>query len=202
MASKQEDDFEKRVAEALGAQRSFPVEGLPSQGPLDLLQLGGELGRCLRSSGGRPTDPELAIDDLPPATAERLRGINRLLGAIFRGRSPKLSDLLKDQGFTSTEIGALKTRLLDRYLDELTRIWIGFFEEILPANRALVLRLRYGLDGESPPTLQAIGEELGLSRERIRQLQMSAVNRLRGRKRWDRLRTMVGDATRTVLSAV
>jgi DNA-directed RNA polymerase sigma subunit (sigma70/sigma32) len=140
------------------------------------------------------------IDDLPSTTAERLRGINRLLGAIFSEPPPKLSDLLTDQGFESSEIGTLKTRLLDRYLEELTRIWIGFFEEVLPENHALVLRRRYGLDGEPPPTLQAIGEELRLSRERIRQLQKSAANRLRGRKRKDRLQTSVGDAARTVLS--
>jgi hypothetical protein len=58
MAGEQRD-FEKRTVKALGAQRSFPVDGLPSQGPLDLLQLRDELGRRLRSSGGRSTTPEL-----------------------------------------------------------------------------------------------------------------------------------------------
>ena len=140
------------------------------------------------------------IDDLPTATAERLRGINRLLGTVFGEPPPKLSELLKDQGFEASEIGALKTRLLDRYLEELARTWIGFFEEILPENRVLVVRQRYGLDGEVPPTLQAIGEELGVSRERIRQLEKSAANRLRGRKRKERLQTTLGDAARTVLS--
>ena len=140
------------------------------------------------------------IDDLPPATAERLRGTHRLLEGIFR-ESPRLSDLLAGQGFTPAEIGILKTRLLDRYLEELTRIWIGFFEEVLPDNRVLVLRRRYGLDGEPPPTLQTVGVELGVSRERIRQLQNSAVRRLCGRRRKERLNAMVGDAARSILGA-
>ncbi len=65
MADKQ-GDFEKRIAKALGAQHSFPLGGLPSQGPLDLLQLRAELGRRLRSSGGRPTDPEWTLRRVIP----------------------------------------------------------------------------------------------------------------------------------------
>ncbi len=58
--------FEQRVASALGAQRSVPLDGLPSQGPLDLLQLRTELGRRLRSTGGRPTDPDWSLRRVIP----------------------------------------------------------------------------------------------------------------------------------------
>jgi RNA polymerase primary sigma factor len=37
----------------------------------------------------------------------------------------------------------------------------------LPAREALILRLRYGLEGEQPQTLQAIGALLGRTRERV-----------------------------------
>jgi RNA polymerase primary sigma factor len=49
----------------------------------------------------------------------------------------------------------------------------------LPAREALILRLRYGLEGEEPQTLQAIGARLGRTRERVRQLERRALATLR-----------------------
>ncbi|MGH3093371.1 MAG: sigma-70 family RNA polymerase sigma factor, partial [Gaiellaceae bacterium] len=47
----------------------------------------------------------------------------------------------------------------------------------LPERRRRVLELRFGLDGE-PKSLEAIGAELGLTRERIRQLESEALAEL------------------------
>ncbi len=48
----------------------------------------------------------------------------------------------------------------------------------LPEREALVLRLRFGLDGERPRTLDEVREALGVSRERVRQLQAQSLRRL------------------------
>jgi len=48
----------------------------------------------------------------------------------------------------------------------------------LPPKEAEILRLRFGLDGDGPKTLQQIGELKGLTRERIRQLEKDALKRL------------------------
>jgi RNA polymerase primary sigma factor len=49
----------------------------------------------------------------------------------------------------------------------------------LPDREAFIVRLRYGLEASQPHTLQEIGELLGLSRERIRQLEQQALATLR-----------------------
>jgi RNA polymerase sigma factor (sigma-70 family) len=51
--------------------------------------------------------------------------------------------------------------------------------EELPARYALVVRLRYGLNGDQPHTLETIAQKLNLSRERVRQIERDAFTRLR-----------------------
>jgi RNA polymerase primary sigma factor len=45
-------------------------------------------------------------------------------------------------------------------------------------QEARILRLRYGLDGGEPMTLKAIGEKLGITRERVRQIEQQALRKL------------------------
>jgi RNA polymerase sigma factor (sigma-70 family) len=49
----------------------------------------------------------------------------------------------------------------------------------LPTREATILRLRYGLETDHPHSLQEIGDLLGVSRERIRQLEKLALEKLR-----------------------
>lgn len=50
--------------------------------------------------------------------------------------------------------------------------------EVVGDREARILRLRYGLDGHEPMTLKEIGAQIGLTRERVRQLEIQALNRL------------------------
>jgi RNA polymerase primary sigma factor len=54
----------------------------------------------------------------------------------------------------------------------------GALEELNPRMRR-VLALRFGLDGEAPQTLEEVGAQLGITRERVRQLETRALRELR-----------------------
>jgi RNA polymerase primary sigma factor len=42
-----------------------------------------------------------------------------------------------------------------------------------------VVRLRFGLDGDQPQTLEEVGRQFGVTRERIRQIESKAMSKLR-----------------------
>jgi RNA polymerase primary sigma factor len=48
----------------------------------------------------------------------------------------------------------------------------------LPERERSVLQLRYGLNGDEPKTLEEIGRQLGLTRERVRQIELESLRRL------------------------
>jgi RNA polymerase primary sigma factor len=63
----------------------------------------------------------------------------------------------------------------------------------LPERERIVLSMYFGLDGNEPRTLDAIGEELHLTRERIRQIKEKAIDRLRHSPRAQFLQAHNGD---------
>ena len=61
--------------------------------------------------------------------------------------------------------------------DELKQLE-GLMEDMDP-RAVRILKLRYGLEGDDPMTLKEIGERIGLTRERVRQIEHEALSRLR-----------------------
>ena len=57
---------------------------------------------------------------------------------------------------------------------------LGFLGQ-LDHRDARVLRLRFGLEGQDPLTLKEIGSVIGLTRERVRQIEIESLRRLRER---------------------
>jgi RNA polymerase primary sigma factor len=51
----------------------------------------------------------------------------------------------------------------------------------LDTREATILRCRFGLDGGDERTLEEVGEQFGVTRERVRQIQNIALNKLRRR---------------------
>ncbi|MSP14304.1 MAG: sigma-70 family RNA polymerase sigma factor [Chloroflexi bacterium] len=75
----------------------------------------------------------------------------------------------------------------DSYVRQELAEELALILQSLPARESRVLELRYGLQGENPRKLGEVGELFGLTRERIRQIENEALQRLRRRHRYDRL---------------
>ncbi len=64
--------------------------------------------------------------------------------------------------------------------------------EAIDERDARVLKLRFGLEGQEPLTLKQIGEEVGLTRERVRQIEVDALRKLQARLADDRPTRFLG----------
>lgn len=62
-------------------------------------------------------------------------------------------------------------------IDELRKL--GELLDEIDERAAKILKLRYGLEGEEPMTLKEIGQRIGLTRERVRQIEHEALGKLR-----------------------
>ena len=67
----------------------------------------------------------------------------------------------------------------DAVMDSLLRERMEQVLITLPPREARILRLRYGLHNGRTYTLEEVGRKMGLTRERIRQIEAQALNRLR-----------------------
>lgn len=65
----------------------------------------------------------------------------------------------------------------------------------LSEREVKVINMRFGLDGDSPKTLDMIGQELGITRERVRQIESKALRNLRHPSRSKYLKDYIWDST-------
>ncbi len=63
---------------------------------------------------------------------------------------------------------------------------LGVIETLTPREQK-VIRLRYGLDDSHPRTLEEVGKEFNVTRERIRQIEAKALKKLRNPNRSKKL---------------
>ena len=122
-----------------------------------------------------PTDSELSeelgisIDDVRVLTRASRSSLSLNEPVDSEGDS-ELGDLLEQTGLPDTDELLLRESFSRALGDALAE---------LPARERKVLELRFGLADDQPKTLREIGEVMGLSRERVRQIESRALNKLR-----------------------
>jgi RNA polymerase primary sigma factor len=134
--------------------------------PLALETPLGEDGELTRDDlGGDDTAAEAARDSDPASNVDLLEQAESEDGELTLG------DLIGDD--TAAEAARESSKAA-----ELSELLESALDELHPRERQ-VLRLRFGLDRGHERTLGEVGEELGVSRERIRQIEAEAMAKLR-----------------------
>ncbi len=125
--------------------------------------------------GRQPTIAEVAqATELSEAEVDnllRMVGDDRSLSDTVGDEGTlELGDTLEQDSVPGVELELMKSTFA-RHVQSMV--------DALDEKEREVLRLRFGLDGDEPRTLQEIGDALGLSRERIRQIESKAKEKLR-----------------------
>ena len=135
-----------------------------------------EQQRLLQELGRTPTVEELAktlnttvaqVEELEEVRQQQPLSLETPVGHDEGGR---LADFVADP---TADPSTVLTRLFHERTDLVSVL------DDLAANERTVLRRRFGLEGDPPETLEAIGRRLDLTRERVRQIEAAGLRKLR-----------------------
>lgn len=144
--------------------------------------------RFVRETGRRPTPAEIA--DKTGIPLDQVRRAMDVVAEPISLDAPTNGKDDRDAGQLGDFVHDTSTQAADEALaeSELRNQAHRLLEE-LPEREAEVIRLRFGLGGNTQRTLEEIGQRLSLSRERARQLERDALRKLRAASEKRRLRT-------------
>ncbi|HKV85893.1 MAG TPA: sigma-70 family RNA polymerase sigma factor [Ktedonobacterales bacterium] len=145
-----------------------------------------ERQRLVQEMGRDPTEQELA--DALGMDVERLHELEAAPGTpislelpVGEDEEQELGDVLADEASTSPEDAATMRTMKQEVRDVL--------EDVLTPRERLVLQLRFGLGNGHTFPLEQVGRKLGITRERVRQIEAGALAKLRHPKVLERLRS-------------
>ena len=90
-----------------------------------------------------------------------------------------VQELLEKNEESLSDYGAFETHMNERHFDRELKKSIEEALDTLTEREMLVIMKRFGLDGADAMTLEQVGEEYGVTRERIRQIESKALRKLR-----------------------
>lgn len=141
----------------------------------------------LQTLGREPTIEEIA--EFMGLTPERVSEIQRIAQDPISLENPvgeeddsKIADFIEDESARSPLEVATQNLLKEQLMEVI---------ETLTPREQKVIRLRYGLDDSHARTLEEVGKEFNVTRERIRQIEAKALRKLRHPNRSKRLTDFV-----------
>ncbi len=139
--------------------------------------------------GREPTPGEIAEDlDMDDEEINHLRNITQdyisLDSSYGDSEDTTILSMIVDQRVDSPD-----KKVLDESLSSALDDVLGTLTE----SERQIIKMRFGLDGYEPMSLQQIGDEFKLSKERIRQIEKKAIRRLRHPSRSQRLKSFLQD---------
>ncbi len=122
-----------------------------------------------------PTAEEIALQlDKPVSDVSKMLRLNERIGSVdtpIGGEGEKaLLDIIPDIKNSDPEVSTQD--------DDIKLSLIDWLEELNPKQKEVLAR-RFGLLGYEPSTLEEVGREINLTRERVRQIQVEGLRRLR-----------------------
>jgi len=140
--------------------------------------------RMIQTLGREPSEEEIARElGVFVAEIQRLQEISQrsisLATPVGDDDSSELGDFLEDAG-SVTPTDAVSESLLKAHLREAL--------DELPERERQIIELRFGMKDDRPRTLEEVGREFDITRERVRQIQMKTLNLLREQRRTQNLR--------------
>jgi RNA polymerase primary sigma factor len=154
----------------------------------DLHRIGKRASALLQELGREATAAEIAEGmDLTVEEVKRTMSIQQthvsLDAPVTPGEDNRLLDYIADD-----ESQAPDQQIFGKALSQVIEESLGALKE----REAKIVRLYFGLDGSEPMTLEEIGETLGITRERVRQIKEKALSRLRHVSRARALESFLG----------
>jgi RNA polymerase primary sigma factor len=140
--------------------------------------------RMIQTLGREPSEEEIAHElGVFVEEIQRLQEISQrsisLATPVGDDDSSELGDFLEDAG-SITPTDAVSESLLKAHLREAL--------DELPERERQIIELRFGMKDDRPRTLEEVGREFDITRERVRQIQMKTLNLLREQRRTQNLR--------------
>ncbi len=159
--------------------------------PVHMIETINKLNRIsrqmLQEMGREPTPDELAIKMEMPE--DKIRKVLKIAKEPISMETPigddedsHLGDFIEDAAIVSPVDSSTNIGLMETVRDVLAG---------LPPREAKVLRMRFGIDMNTDHTLEEVGKQFDVTRERIRQIEAKALRKLRHPSRSEQLRSFL-----------